>query len=321
LKGEIILGGFSTTIGKNKQNIVVVERKKKKLDKEAIIALLFIAPTFLGLLVFYMLPAIASFGLSFTSWDGITTPVFVGLENINTLLKDPTFQRSIINTIVFTIVSVPLSVVIATIVSLLLNQKIKGMVFYRTLYFLPVVTMPVAVGMVWKWLYNTEYGLFNYILSIFHLPQPSWLFNPNIALFSVILVYVWMTVGNNVILLLAGLQGVSQSYYEAAQIDGASKLKQFFNITLPLITPTLFFVFITSMISSLQMFDLIFVMIGDNNALLDPLRTIVFGVYESGFKYSQMGIASAQAFLLFIAILAITIVQFIFQKKWVHYDS
>ncbi|MCM3116520.1 sugar ABC transporter permease [Neobacillus sp. MER 74] len=312
---------FSSIIEKNKTQMVAVKQKKKRLNKEAIYALLFIAPTFLGLLIFYMLPAVASFGLSFASWDGMTAPVFVGLENIRTLFVDPTFQRSIINTIVFTVVSVPLSVVIATLVSLMLNQKIKGMVIYRTLYFLPVVTMPVAVGMVWKWLYNTDYGLINYLLGIFHLPQPSWLFDPNIALFSVILVYVWMTIGNNVILLLAGLQGVSNSYYEAAQIDGASKFRQFLNITLPLITPTLFFVFITSMISSLQMFDLIFVMIGDNNALLDPLRTIVFGVYESGFKYSQMGIASAQAFLLFLAILAITIVQFIYQKKWVHYDS
>jgi len=316
-----MLTNFSSTIEKNKTQIVAVKQKKKRLNKEAIFALLFIAPTFLGLLIFYMLPAIASFVLSFSSWDGITAPVYVGLENIRTLFVDPTFQRSIINTIVFTAVSVPLSVVIATFVSLMLNQKIKGMVLYRTLYFLPVVTMPVAVGMVWKWLYNTDYGLINYLLGVFHLPQPSWLFDPNIALFSVILVYVWMTIGNNVILLLAGLQGVSNSYYEAAQIDGASKFRQFLNITLPLITPTLFFVFITSMISSLQMFDLIFVMIGDNNALLDPLRTIVFGVYESGFKYSQMGIASAQAFLLFLAILAITIIQFVFQKKWVHYDS
>ncbi|PFO09325.1 sugar ABC transporter permease [Bacillus sp. AFS076308] len=316
-----MLTNFSSTIEKNKTQIVAVKQKKKRLNKEAIYALLFIAPTFLGLLIFYMLPAVASFVLSFASWDGFTAPVFVGFENIRTLFVDPTFQRSIINTIVFTLVSVPLSVVIATLVSLMLNQKIKGMVLYRTLYFLPVVTMPVAVGMVWKWLYNTDYGLINYLLGVFHLPQPSWLFDPKIALFSVILVYVWMTIGNNVILLLAGLQGVSKSYYEAAQIDGASKFRQFLNITLPLITPTLFFVFITSMISSLQMFDLIFVMIGDNNALLDPLRTIVFGVYESGFKYSQMGIASAQAFLLFLAILAITIIQFIYQKKWVHYDS
>jgi len=268
-----------------------------------------------------MFPAIASFALSFTKWNGISTAEYVGLENIMTLLSDESFIRSVLNTIVFTIVSVPLSVIFALIISLLLNQRIKGMVMYRTLYFLPVVTMPVAVGMVWKWLYNTEYGLINYMLGSLGLPQPSWLFDPNISLISVILVYVWMTVGNNVILLLAGLQGIDKTYYEAAQIDGASKIKQFFNITLPLITPTLFFVFITGMISSLQVFDLIYIMIGESTALLDPLRTVVFGVYETGFEYSQMGMASAQAFLLFLAILAVTIIQFVFQKKWVHYDG
>ncbi len=304
-----------------KQQPVLPKAKKKKPNKEILWAYLFIAPTVLGLLVFYMIPAIASFALSFTKWNGISAAEYVGFENIITLLKDESFIRSVMNTIVFTIASVPLSVIIALLISLLLNQRIKGMVIYRTLYFLPVVTMPVAVGMVWKWLYNTEYGLINYILGLFGLPQPSWLFDPNISLISVILVYVWMTVGNNVILLLAGLQGIDKTYYEAAQIDGASKIKQFFNITLPLVTPTLFFVFITGMISSLQVFDLIYIMIGNSTALLDPLRTVVFGVYETGFEYSQMGMASAQAFLLFLAILAVTIIQFIFQKKWVHYDG
>lgn len=226
-----------------------------------------------------------------------------------------------VNTLVFTLVSVPLAVMLATGIAILLNQKIKGMIVYRTLYFLPVVTMPVAVGMVWKWLYNTDYGLLNYILGLLHLPQPAWLFNPNIALISVIVVYVWMTVGNNIILILAGLQGISETYYEAAEMDGASKLKQLFTITIPLLTPTLFFVFITGIISSLQVFDLIFIMIGDSHVLLEPLRTLVYGVYESGFEYSQMGYASAQAFLLFLMILVITIFQFAFQKKWVHYDG
>jgi len=304
-----------------RQEPVLPKVRKKKPNKEVLWAYLFIAPTVLGLFVFYMFPAIASFALSFTKWNGISTAEYVGLENIITLLNDESFIRSVLNTIVFTIVSVPLSVIFALIISLLLNQRIKGMVMYRTLYFLPVVTMPVAVGMVWKWLYNTEYGLINYMLGSLGLPQPSWLFDPNISLISVILVYVWMTVGNNVILLLAGLQGIDKTYYEAAQIDGASKMKQFFNITLPLITPTLFFVFITGMISSLQVFDLIYIMIGESTALLDPLRTVVFGVYETGFEYSQMGMASAQAFLLFLAILAVTIIQFVFQKKWVHYDG
>ncbi|AVQ98183.1 carbohydrate ABC transporter permease [Oceanobacillus sp. M65] len=309
---------MSTASFSKKNNAI---NKKKKISREAVWAYLFIAPTLLGLAVFYIFPAVASFLLSFTRWDGLTAPAYIGLENLISLLHDSSFIRSIINTLIFTAISVPLSAGFATIIAVMLNQKIKGMVFYRTLYFLPVVTMPVAVGMVWKWLYNTDYGLINYLLGIFNLPQPSWLFDPNIALLSVILVYVWMTVGNNVILILAGLQGVSKTYYEAAQIDGASKVRQFFSITLPLITPTLFFVFITGMISSLQVFDLIFIMIGDSSALLEPLRTVVYAVYEYGFEYSQMGRASAQAFLLFLAILAVTIVQFVFQKKWVHYDG
>lgn len=303
------------------KNKKAVKKKKSKLTKEALWAYLFIMPTVLGLLIFYFLPAFASFALSFTSWDGINLPFYVGLDNIKMLFSDPVFIRSIINTVVFTAVSVPVSAAIATVIAIMLNQRIKGMIVYRTLYFLPVVTMPVAVGMIWKWLYNTDYGLINYVLSLVNLPQPSWLFDPKISLISVILVYVWMTIGNSVILLLAGLQGISETYYEAADIDGASKTKKLFSITLPLLTPTLFFVLITGMISSLQVFDLIFMMIGDSTALLQPLRTVVYGVYETGFIYSKMGIASAQAFLLFLAILAVTVFQFVFQDKWVHYDA
>jgi len=295
--------------------------KKRKFNKEAFWGYVFVLPTMLGLLVFYILPALTSFGLSFTNWNGISTPDFVGLENVILLIQDPVFIRSALNTILFTLLAVPFTVIVATIIALLLNQKIKGMVIFRTLYFLPVVTMPVAVGMIWRWLYNTEYGLINYVLSIFNLPEPAWLFNPNIVLLSVVVVHVWMTVGNTMILLLAGLQGISDTYYEAAKIDGASKMRQLFSITLPLLTPSLFFVVITGMISSLQVFDLIFMMIGDSAALLGPLRTIVYGVYEQGFVYGRMGVASAQAFLLFLAILIFTIVQFALQKRWVHYDG
>lgn len=294
---------------------------RSKFNKEAMWAYLFILPTVLGLLIFYIFPALASFALSFTKWDGITAPTFVGFDNIKELVTNATFTRSALNTIVFTFVSVPLSTILAILIATMLNQRIKGMVVYRTFYFLPVVTMPVAIGMIWKWLYNTEFGIINYILGIFHLTQPEWLFNPKIALLSIILVQVWMTVGHHVVLLLAGLQGISKSYYEAAMIDGASKFRQFITITLPLLTPTIFFVVVTGMISSLQVFDLIFMMIGDSNALLTPLRTIVYGVYEDGFVFSKMGYASAQAFLLFLFILIITIFQFAFQNRWVHYDA
>ncbi|WP_066189697.1 MULTISPECIES: carbohydrate ABC transporter permease [Gracilibacillus] len=305
----------------NNSSVLTKPKRSRRKRQEALWAYLFIAPTLLGLFVFYMMPALASFGLSFTNWNGITSPEFIGLDNIVRLFQSGSFLRTLLNTFVFTFVSVPLAVIFATGIAVLLNQKIRGMVVYRTIYFLPVVTMPVAVGMVWKWLYNTDYGLINHVLGALHLPQPAWLFNPSIALLSVIVVYVWMTVGNNVILILAGLQGISQTYYEAAQIDGASKFKQLMTITIPLLTPTLFFVFITGMISSLQVFDLIFIMIGDSHVLLEPLRTLVYGVYESGFEYSQMGYASAQAFLLFLAILTVTIIQFAFQDKWVHYDG
>lgn len=295
--------------------------KVRKFNKEAMWGYLFVLPTMLGLLIFYILPAITSFGLSFTEWNGINTPEFIGMANIIELIQDPVFLRSTFNTILFTLIAVPFTVIAATAIALLLNQKIKGVVIFRTLYFVPVVTMPVAVGMIWKWLYNTEYGLINYILSTLNLPEPAWLFNPNIVLLAVIVVHVWMSVGNTMILILAGLQGISETYYEAARIDGASKARQLFTITLPLLTPSLFFVVITGMISSLQVFDLIFMMIGDSNALLGPLRTIVYGIYEEGFVYGRMGIASAQAFLLFLAVLIFTIVQFSLQKKWVHYDG
>ncbi|QNG59359.1 carbohydrate ABC transporter permease [Metabacillus idriensis] len=312
---------YPPTIKAETREVLSIHRKKKKWNKEAIAAYLFIAPVVLGLFAFYMMPAIASFYLSFTEWDGLTAPVFTGLENAVTLMQDETFLLSMRNTLFFTFVSVPLSIGLAVIVAVMLNQKIKGMVIYRTLYFLPVVTMPVAVGMVWKWLYNSEFGLINFVLGKLHLPQPEWLFDEKIALFSIILVSVWMGIGHNIVLLLAGLQGISASYYEAAKLDGASRLHQFFHITVPLLTPSIFFVFIMSMISALQMFDLIFIMVGSETSILDPMRTVVYGVWESGFKYFEMGYASAKAFILFIIILIITIIQMRLQNKWVHYDS
>lgn len=295
--------------------------KKSKMDSiEAFWGYLFIAPVVLGLTIFYIAPAISSFYLAFTQWDGLTAPIFIGLENFIALFKEEVFIQSMINTIIFTVVSVPFSIACATVIAVLLNQKIKGIVIYRTLFFLPVVTMPIAIGMVWRWLYNSEFGLINYFLGMLHLPQPSWLFDESFALFSIILVSVWMSIGYNAVILLAGLQGITSSYYEAADLDGASEFQKFLRITVPLLTPSLFFVLVMSMINSLQVFDLIFVMIGDNASLLDPTRTVVYSVWENGFKFFNMGYASAQALILFIVILIITIIQMVFQKKWVHYQ-
>ncbi|MFB5676565.1 carbohydrate ABC transporter permease [Paenibacillus terreus] len=287
---------------------------------EAMWAYIFISPLVLGLFLFYMAPSAVSLALSFTDWDGLAAPAFTGLANFQRLMEDPVFLKSLGNTFLYTIVSVPVTTALATILAALLNQPIRGKTVYRTLYFIPVITMPIAVGMVWRWLYNSEYGLINYVLGQLGLPQPNWLFDENIALFSIILISIWSGIGYSAVILLAGLQGISGSYYEAAAIDGAGKVRQFFQITLPLLTPSLFFVVVMSFINSFQIFDLVYIMVGKQDSMLDSTRTIVYSIWENGFKYFDMGYASSQAFVLFVVILIFTIVQMIFQKKWVHYQ-
>lgn len=299
-------------------------KTKRKVGKlavqEAVWGFFFILPVVLGLGLFYMAPSAASLFLSFTSWDGLSSPQFIGFDNFANLMKDAKFTGSMLNTMLYTIGTVPLSVSIATLLAVLLNQKIKGMVFYRTFYFIPVITMPIAVGMVWKWLYNSEFGLINHILGVMNLPQPNWLFDERFALLSIVLVSVWSTIGYNAVILLSGLQGISGSYYEAASLDGAGKMYKFFRITLPLLTPSLFFVLVMSFINSFQVFDLIFIMMDQQTTMLESTRTVVYSIWEDGFKYFNMGYASAQAFILFIVILIITMVQMYIQKRWVHYQ-
>ncbi|WP_054957780.1 carbohydrate ABC transporter permease [Paenibacillus dakarensis] len=302
---------------------MLVKRKRKtsRLTRmEALWGYLFILPVVLGLGIFYMAPSAASLFLSFTSWDGMTAPSFIGIENFQNLMKDEKFTGSMLNTMLYTFGTVPLSIAFATLLAVLLNQKIKGMVVYRTLFFIPVITMPIAVGMVWKWLYNSEFGLINYVLGMMHLPQPNWLFDDKFALFSIVIVSVWSSIGYNAVILLSGLQGISSSYYEAASLDGAGPMYKFFRITLPLLTPSLFFVLVMSFINSFQVFDLIFIMMDQQTTLLDSTRTVVYSIWEDGFKYFNMGYASAQAFMLFIVILIITMFQMYFQKRWVHYQ-
>lgn len=297
------------------------QRKAGKLAvHEAVWGYIFILPVVLGLGLFYMAPSAASLFLSFTSWDGLTSPQFIGFDNFANLMKDDKFTGSMLNTMLYTVGTVPLSVALATVLAVLLNQKIKGMVFYRTFYFIPVITMPIAVGMVWKWLYNSEFGLINHVLGVMNLPQPNWLFDEKFALFSIVLVSVWSSIGYNAVILLSGLQGISGSYYEAASLDGAGTLYKFFRITLPLLTPSLFFVLVMSFINSFQVFDLIFIMMDQQTTMLESTRTVVYSIWEDGFKYFNMGYASAQAFILFIVILIITMVQMYIQKRWVHYQ-
>ncbi|MFC4812441.1 carbohydrate ABC transporter permease [Paenibacillus sp. GCM10023250] len=312
---------MNARVADRKRMGVLPLRKMSKLAwNEAMWAYLFIAPVVLGLGIFYIAPSVVSLYLSFTQWDGLSAPTFIGLDNFVQLFNDDVFTRSMWNTLLYTIGTVPLTCAFALVLAELLNTSIKGMVVYRTIYFIPAITMPIAVGMVWKWLYNSEYGLINHILGSLHLPQPNWLFDEKIAMFSIILISVWSGVGYSAVILLAGLQGISASYYEAASLDGASKVYQFFRITIPLLGPSLFFVTVISFINSFQVFDLIFIMVGKNDSLLDSTRTIVYNIWENGFKYFNMGYASAEAFVLFIVILIFTMIQMVLQKKWVHYQ-
>jgi len=315
----------SSEVSVNQESDVKIQKKTKFwLNKQKrgdyFWAYLMIAPTLLGTIIFNIWPLLQSFYLSFTEWGAFGSYSWKGIVNYERLFNEPDLLIALKNTFVFTILSVPLGISLSIIVAVLLNQKIKGVTFYRTLYFLPVVTMPAAVAIVWKWLYNADYGLINYVLSLFSIQGPRWLTDPNLALYSIVLVAVWGAIGYNMVIILSGLQGISTTYYEAADIDGAGMFVKFFKITLPLLSPTLFFVTVMSLINTFQVFELIFMMIGPNSLVIENTQTVVYLFYEEAFINNDKGYAAAIAMALFLIILCVTILQFKLQKKWVHYE-
>ncbi|MFC5450408.1 carbohydrate ABC transporter permease [Paenibacillus aestuarii] len=281
---------------------------------------LMIAPFFLGLLGFYIWPIIQTFYFSFTKWEAFNTYSWAGLDNYKRLVQDVSLLHALRNTVTYVVMFVPMSIIISIIVATLLNQKIRGLAIYRTLFFLPVVTMPAAVAMVWKWLYNGDYGLINYVLSLFSIKAQNWLTDPKWALFAIVVVAVWSSIGNNMIIFLSGLQGISSSYYEAASIDGAGPFRKFYVITLPLLTPTIFFVTVISLIGAFQVFDLIYMMIGSRSLMVENTQSVVYLFYKYAFENNDKGYASAVGIFLLVIIMLITAVQMKLQKKWVHYE-
>ncbi len=229
-----------------------------------------IAPAGLGLAVFYLWPVVQTVYYSFTQWGAFGGTTWIGLSNYRTLVDDPEFWQSLGNTGIYTglvLLGIPLSMVLAVLLNL---KGLRGTGFYRTFYFLPVVTMPAAVAVVWRWLYNGDVGILNHALSAIGIDGTYWVSDPDTIRFAVAIVGVWMTVGYNMILLLAGLQSIPADYYEAASLDGAGRVRQFFSVTLPLLSPTLFFTTVLSVIQSLQVFDLVYLIIGANTAELAP---------------------------------------------------
>lgn len=239
---------------------------------------------------------------------------WVGLSNYTELAKDETFLKVFWNTIYFAGISVPAGIVISLFLAVALDQNIRFKKFYRAAFFLPVVSSMVAVAVVWQFIYNPEYGLMNYVLSMIGMRGPDWLTSTVWAMPAVIITSVWKNLGFNMLIYLAGLQGISEDYYEAADIDGARWHQKFLFITVPLLSPTTFFVTVMSFIGSFQVFDTVFLMTQGGPAR--STSVIVHYLYENAFKYFSMGYASAMAYILFFMVLVITLIQFWFQKKW-----
>lgn len=294
---------------------------KNKNIREAMWGLLFVAPTIIGLIVLNIIPIIQTMKLSFfKSGDFGRGDIFIGLENYRRLFSDAQVWSATWNTVKYTLLVVPITVGISLILATLLNTNIKGKHLYRTIYFLPMVAAPAAVTMVWKWLFNTDFGLINFFLGKIGIGKINWLGDPNIALYSIALIGIWSAIGYNMILLLAGLQEIPKDYYESAKIDGASSIKQFFSITIPLLSPTLFFVVVTSIISSMQVFDSIYMIVGPSSPAYDKTVSLVYLFYNNSFKYADRGYGSAIIMLLLALILIITVIQMKVQKRWVHYN-
>lgn len=284
-------------------------------------AYLMIAPLFLGLLVFYIYAFGQNIYDSFTDKGSFGVPNFIGLDNYIKLFKAPYFYQALLNTLTYVVLCVPLVVALSVILAALLNRGVRGTGVYRTLTFLPAVTLPAAIALIWKWLLNYEFGLINAALSALGIAPVAWLSDPKVVLLSVSLVFVWSSVSYQVIVLLAGLQGISRSYYEAARIDGASGFRQFTSITLPLLSPSIFFVTVTSIINVFQIFDIIYLIIPQYSSGAAAARSLATYFFEEAFIRFHKGYGAAIAVVLFILILFVTLLQLKLQKKWVHYDE
>ncbi len=285
--------------------------------REFLNGLLFVSPFLLGLVLLWLGPMLYSLFLVTQKWNLITPPQYVGLRNVMRLFTDPLVVKALINTAYFTFIGVPLQLLVAFGLALLLNQAIAGRAVYRTIFYLPSITPAVASAVVWMQILSQEHGLLNQALGALGIPPVSWLFNPVATKPAFILMSLW-AVGPLMIIFLAGLQGVPKELMEAAQIDGASLWSRFWKITIPLISPVLFFNLVVSIIGSFQIFVASFIMTGGGpqNATL----FVVLYIYRNAFEYFNMGFAAALSWLLFWIIMVFTVIQFRLSKRWVYYE-
>ena len=306
----------------SKEKTKAIKKKaSRRQKKDWIAAYIFIAPVTIGLLIFYVWPFIQNFWFSFNDVNKFNMATFCGLDNYKKLFEEPDLMLALKNTILYAVITVPIGLFISLLLATLLNSKIKGKGIYRTIYFLPSITMAAAVALVWKLIFNGDYGILNTVLEFFGVEGKRWLTDPSTALFCVMMVGIWSGAGYNMIILLAGMQVVSNSYYEAAEIDGAGPVQKFFKITIPLVSPTIFFVTITGLIGAFQVFDTLYMMIDiDKNPAFNAVKTTNVLFYQNAFTYGYKGYAAAISIFMFVIIMIITAIQLWGQKKWVNYD-
>lgn len=288
---------------------------EKFVNNTQMSALIFLLPALLGTLIFIVIPVICSFGLSFVQWDLLNPIKFVGFENYREIFHDGLFYKILGNTFVFALSTSFFGVIIPLILASILNTKIRGSEFFKGAYFLPFITPMVVVGVVWAWIFDPNIGLLNQMLHL-HL---NWLYDSKLAMPALIVVSVWKLIGYNMIIFLSSLSAISQSLFEAAKIDGANSFQIFKNVTIPMLSPTIFFVVIITAISSFQVFDLIYLM--TQGGPFDSTNVLVYAIYKNAFEYFNVGKASAIAYVLFVIILVLTLIQWSLRKKLVYNEK
>lgn len=294
-------------------------RRRRRPSGEPWWAVLFVGPLLAGIAVFYFFPVLQTAYYSLTEWGPFGGAEFVGLENWVRLLTDDELPRAIVNTVVY-IAVVLLAVPLAVGISALLSQPgLRGAGVYRTLYFLPYLAMPVAVALVWRLMFNGDFGIINSALAVFGIDGPRWLSTPGLALLAVSVVGLWMAVGFNIIILSAGIRGIPPELYEAASLDGASRTRQFWSVTVPLVTPSIFFVLVMNVIGGFQLFDLLYAIVGRSNPVIEETKSLVYLFYEASFIDGDRGYGAVVAIVILVLVAVVTAVQFRLQRRWVNY--
>ncbi|MBG6237756.1 multiple sugar transport system permease protein [Mycetocola sp. CAN_C7] len=293
--------------------------KRQSLTRDGWWPVLFVAPLFAGVVVFYLWPLTQSLYYSFTEWGVFGSSTWTGLDNYVRLVGDAAVYRAIINTLVYTgilLVGIPIAVAFA---ALLNRPGLRYAMVYRTCFFLPYIAMPTAISMVWRIIYNNDFGVINAALGVVGIEGPAWISTEWFSLVAVAIMGLWMSIGFNMIILSAGLKGIPPELYEATAIDGANHWRQFRSITVPLLTPSIFFLSVMTFIAGFQLFDLLYALLGPANPVMPKTQSLVFLYYDAAFSSNEKGYASAIGILILLIIGLFTLVQFRLQRRWVHY--